>query len=126
MRVASKKGSAREIERERFGSDIPPPPPFVVETPSQLLDSVIKSLGLEQRTWAHNLAQDWPAIVGEQLAAHTRPGEYMRGSLTIYVDSSPWLRALEMEFRGMLSDKLREACGADRIKKIRFALDPGA
>jgi len=125
MRIEEKKGSAREIERERFGSDIPPPPPFVVETPSKWLDPVIKSLGLEQRTWAHNLEQDWPAIVGEQLAAHTRPGEYGRGSLTIYVDSSPWLRALEMEFKSMLLERLRAACGSDKVKRLRFALDPG-
>lgn len=119
-----KTASARQIQRERFGIDFDPPPPFVLEKPRDHLPAILKKAGLESRAWEHELAREWDWVVGSQLAEHTRPGKYAFGRLTIYVDSSPWLSAMEREFKNMLLEKLRDAFGKEKIKTISFSLDP--
>lgn len=125
MRVKTKRGSAREIELERFGLDHSPPPPFHPEKPGDWVGKVLAAAGMEDRLWERKLASSWSEIVGDQLAAHTRPGRYAHRRLTIYVDSSPWLSALQREFSGLLLEKLQTAFGAERINRLNFCLDPG-
>jgi predicted nucleic acid-binding Zn ribbon protein len=125
MRVKPKKGSARQIERERFGTDLPPPPPFVGERPGDWIANVMKSAGMEDKVWEQTLQAEWADVVGREGAAHTRPGSYSRGALIIYVDSSPWMAALQMEFKDMIYKNLSEKFGEGRIQRIGFAIDPG-
>jgi len=124
MRIKAKRGSAREIELERFGLDYPPPPPFEVEKTGDWVAKVLETAGLEDRFWERELASRWPEIVGTQLATHTRPGRYAHRRLTIYVDSSPWMSALQRDFSDILLGNLQDAFGAERINRIDFKLDP--
>lgn len=124
MREKQKTGSAREIERERFGTDVPPPPPFRPERPADCLDKIMQRCGMDDKLWEHTLSRDWKDLVGDQVAAHTRPGLYHNSRLTIYVDSSPWLRALEMDFKDMIKKNLQEKYGSEKIGKLSFAIDP--
>lgn len=125
MRIKAKRGSAREMELERFGLDYPPPPPFSIEKAGDWVGKVLESAGLEDRFWEQELDSHWSDIVGEQVAAHTRPGRYLHRRLTIYVDSSPWMSALQRDFSDILLGNLQDAFGTGRINRIDFKLDPG-
>ena len=97
--MRQKNNSARTIQRERFGIDFDPPPPLSVERPSDWLGKIIKKAGLTDKIWEHELVRDWKSIVGEIVAGHSRPGQYTWGTLTIFVDSSPWLNNLHSNFK---------------------------
>jgi len=124
MRPKPKRGSARQIQRERLGMDYEPPSPMKLETPADILPEVIRKAGLENRAWEHELSSEWADIVGEQVAAHTRPGKHARKRLTVFVDSSPWLSALQMQFKPMMLNNLQQRFGKNKIADIFFCIDP--
>jgi hypothetical protein len=59
----------------------------------------------------------WPEIVGEDIAAHSRPGELARGVLVIVTQSSAWSHQLSF-----LSDRILQALRrhTDGIERLRF------
>jgi predicted nucleic acid-binding Zn ribbon protein len=66
------------------------------------------------------LAGTWPAIVGKQLAAHTRPSHIANGVLEIAVTNKEWRTQLESvaaEFRA----RVNEAWGSSVIREVRFS-----
>ncbi len=84
----------------------------------------MKTLGLAERFWEHELLEEWPALVGKQVAEHTRPGGFRAGSLTIYVDHSSWLHELQRFSEPALRKNLQKRFGASKIRRLRFQLDP--
>ena len=54
------------------------------------LDAVARNLGGEGGPALLRLLRDWPAVVGDQLAAHCRPLALRDGALTIAADESAW------------------------------------
>jgi predicted nucleic acid-binding Zn ribbon protein len=65
------------------------------------------------------LAAQWPAVVGERLAAATAPMALEEGVLTVGVSNGPWgaqARFLQDEIR----KKADEALGGGRITAIRI------
>ena len=60
---------------------------------------------------------DWPAIVGPQLAAHTKPDSFDDGELTVIADSDTWatqLRLLAPQVLKRLADE-----GAPAVTHLR-------
>jgi hypothetical protein len=98
----------------------------VVYTPAQISDLVpatLRSIGLQDRLWLHQLTDQWVELLGPTLSRHARPGEIVRAALTIYVDHSAWLNELRLQQRHVLK-KLQDAVGRERIQRIRLQLDP--
>lgn len=59
----------------------------------------------------------WRGIVGERVAARTRPGTIRDGTLTVYVASSVWAQELSLLSTAIL-DRLRE--GGVEARALRF------
>lgn len=117
------------IERERCGipDGTPPPPPFEDAAGlGQVLPNVLKRLGLDTLAWLDEVRSQWPEAVGAQVAAHSRPGPWRQGTLTVYVANPIWLSEISRYHRGHMLDALRRRFGAERIRAISIQADPGA
>lgn len=91
-----------------------------------VVPQVLKQLGLENRLWEQALENEWAQLVGPQVAAHARPGRLERKTLYIFVSHSTWLSELSRFSQPRILANLQKRFGADRIKALRFQLDPGA
>lgn len=66
----------------------------------ELLGSALDKLVVEQG-WEHDsavaaLSNRWSQIVGPDVAAHSKPGEFENGSLHIQADSTAWATQLKL------------------------------
>ncbi|MGZ3503622.1 MAG: DciA family protein [Vulcanimicrobiaceae bacterium] len=64
------------------------------------------------------IREAWPAIVGGDVAQHSRPGDLTRGALTIVTRSSAWSQQLSFLSERIL-DAVRERTGVG-VERIRF------
>jgi predicted nucleic acid-binding Zn ribbon protein len=115
-----------QIERERCRiADADPPREFnPAVAVAQLIPALIRKLEPEQTGGAATLEEEWPAIVGSALAAHTRPGRLETRRLVIFVDHSARLSELARGGHNRLLAALQARYGTERITSVRFALDP--
>lgn len=124
-RKAKLTRSAWAVQRERFHFlDEHPPAPDCQQTIGDLLAKVCRKAGLSERMWQQSLITDWKELVGETVAAHTRPGELARNTLVIYVDSSPWLNELQRNFGPRILAALQDRYQNRRIRALRWKIDP--
>lgn len=63
----------------------------------------------------------WQASVGERAASHSRPVGIRRKVMTVEIDSSTWLYALNLKKKRILRDIKREL-GEGNIENIRFRM----
>ena len=115
-----------QLERERFQLDevAEPPAPDRVSAVGALLPGLLKSLKLEDRYWEQTLLNEWPAIAAATVAKHSRPGRVQYQTLTVFVRGSTWLNELSRYGKQQLLANVQAKFGADRIKSVRFQLDP--
>lgn len=72
----------------------------------------------------------WDHAVGEQIAARARPSGFRDGTLTITVDSAPWIQQLTY-LKAQLIATLNTSIGEDLVKEIylkagiKAASEPG-
>ena len=115
-----------EIERERARIENPRPPHAYTE-PSRLGDVIpglMRRLGMDEEHDLSLLREEWPALVGGAVAAHTRAGRWEGGALVVFVDSSVWLYELERTGRKPLLANVQTRLGRDRVQSVVFRLDP--
>ena len=60
----------------------------------EVLPSVLKRLGLEQRFKEQAVLALWPDVVGAELASRTRATRIDKGVLYVYVDHGAWMQEL--------------------------------
>ena len=113
-----------ERERHHIARDIPPPPDQSSAI-AEVVPSVMKGWGLENRMWEQELADRWEALAGKQVAAHARPGALDRGTLVVFVTHPAWLSELKRYGQKQLLANLQQQFGT-RIRGIRLQLDPDA
>lgn len=85
-----------------------------------LLPSILKQLGLEQRFKDQHVLSLWPSVVGEELAARTKATKIDRGVLYVQVDHGAWLQELHFIEEEIIG-KLRKLAPGVTIKSIRFS-----
>jgi hypothetical protein len=114
------------IERERCCIDAgtPPPVPVVCANMETGVKDFLRSLGLRELAWTHELVEQWVEVVGTQMAGHTRPGRMNGDKLVVYVDSSVWLHELSRYGLKSMLAKVQQHCGDKRVKGIVLQLDP--
>jgi hypothetical protein len=114
------------VERERFHLDAGAKPPStdVVERVADIIPSMMKKMGLEERFWEQSLVSSWPSIVGEAVARHTRPGRVQRKTLYIFVRNAAWLGELSRYGQREILANIQAKFGADRITSLRLQQDP--
>ncbi|MBN1268539.1 MAG: DUF721 domain-containing protein [Kiritimatiellae bacterium] len=89
-----------------------------------VIPGVMKQLGLDKHLWEQAILSEWPALVGPQVAAHTRPGRIERGTLFVFVSHSTWLNELSRYGKTEMLANLQKRFGAEKIKSVRLQLDP--
>ena len=91
---------------------------------SASLEAVSRHLGGRGGPALVDLLQRWPAVVGEQLAAHCRPLSLRAGTLTVGVDEPAWgaqLGWLEADLRR----RLDEVLGPGEVTRLAVQVRPG-
>lgn len=77
----------------------------------------------DQQGWTVDLATarvlgDWPAVVGPEVAAHTRPERLRDGELLLVADSTAWATQLRL-LTPTVMRRLREALGAGVVTSLK-------
>jgi predicted nucleic acid-binding Zn ribbon protein len=85
---------------------------------------VMQRLGTADAHRLNVLAAEWAAVVGADVARHTRPGRLRGKELTVFVDSSAWLHELSRYGRGPMLAKLRARYGEACLSALRLEPDP--
>ncbi|WP_460308935.1 DciA family protein [Actinocorallia aurea] len=88
----------------------------------QLFGAGIKKL-LAERGWEEKAAVggvfgNWAAVVGPELAEHTRPGAFTDGELTIDCDSPAWAQQVRL-LAGQLVRRLNEELGDNTVTRVK-------
>lgn len=84
----------------------------------ELLGRVTASMGFDA-----TVLTAWPSLVGDAVAAHTRPRKLRDGVLTVAVDDPAWatqLRFLEAD----LVARLEAVVGAGKVTRIEVRVVP--
>ena len=113
------------VQRERchIGDDHPLPPRH--DQPlANVAQNILKELKLGDRVVELRLLNEWPQIVGPQVAAHARPGRLERGVLTVFVVNSVWLAELSRKFQKTMLEKIQQQLGTAAVRNLRLQLDP--
>ncbi len=115
-----------QVQRERFHLDESARvyPPFTDGRLADAVPNLVRKLGLADTYWEHTLEREWPSLVGEQVARHTRPGRMNRGILYVYVSSAPWLAELSRLGQKQILENVQKRFGESRIKSVRLEPDP--
>ena len=124
-----KKGwnrGAWQVQRERGQiTDTRPPAPFhEARSVDSLLPGLLKKMKLETDSWMSVMQEEWPKLVGSDVARHSRPGRLDAGNLAIYVDHSVWLSELSRYGKGLLLKKIQDRFESAKIRRLSFQLDP--
>lgn len=116
-----------QMTRERFRiADYVPPAPDTGATPvGDFVNDVLTGMKLGSHVQVSQIAKEWTAIVGPQLANNTRPAHLENKLLTVFVSHPAWL----MELRGAPAEeilsRLQAQFGKAMIRNIRWSIDPG-
>ena len=104
---------------EPLPSDADPPP----EPMARSLDRLLRNLGSPKARAVRSVFDDWPEVVGEQVASRARPVSLRRGRLVVAVPDAAWatqLRFLEPQLLARLAD----AFGDDEVTAIDIRVRP--
>lgn len=62
----------------------------------ELVDKMLKGLGLDERLQQYRALIIWEEVVGPQIAARTRPVRIREGVLEVNVDQPTWMQQLQL------------------------------
>lgn len=82
-----------------------------------ILAGLSRRLGLESKLFEARLRRRWPDIVGEPIAAHTRPDQLRFKKLYLFVRNSVWLQQLTF-LKPVLLQKVNEEAGQALVAEI--------
>ncbi len=85
---------------------------------SEVLPSVLKKLGLEEKAANAALGPVWRESVGASVSAHSRPVLLQRGCLVVAVDTPVWKMELDRYYKPAILERLKVR--DSRIKSLRF------
>jgi predicted nucleic acid-binding Zn ribbon protein len=88
---------------------------------SQVLESALKRLELEDAALEARAVMVWPQIVGEQMARATEAQKVQAGTLVVITRSSSWSQELAFQKPGIVR-KYRDRLGKDFVKDLRFVV----
>ena len=84
---------------------------------ASILKAVAHRHGIETPLFEHRLRRRWSEIVGDQLAAHTRPDLIRFKKLYLIVENSVWLQQLTF-LKPTLIEKINAAAGGPVVSDI--------
>jgi len=84
---------------------------------ASILDDIAQRFGLSVKLLEHRLQRQWSAIVGNHVAAHTRPESIRFKKLYVVVDSSVWMQQLAF-LKPSLLESINAAAGSSIVTDI--------
>ena len=81
------------------------------------MSQLIAGLGLQEKFNGWRIVEDWPKVVGPEIARQTRAVRFDDGTLTIAVEKDSWRQELDMQ-KELLLRKIQELPGGKSVKKI--------
>ncbi len=84
---------------------------------ASVLSGIARRHGMESKLLEHKLLQNWPDIVGEPIASHTRPDHIRFKKLYLVVENSVWLQHLTF-LKPDLIGKINAAAGNAMIMDV--------
>lgn len=85
----------------------------------QAMGDLIRELGIGKTLSEYGVITRWSDVVGERIAAVTRPERFDKGILFVAVSSAPWRAELTLRRQEIL-DKINAAAGGTVVRDIRF------
>ena len=114
---------SRPVRKSVSHGDAPKRKPTAV---GDVLASVIRQAGLEERMEQAGVLPDWPDLVGDQIATVTTPRSITAdGTLFVAVATHSWmteLQMLERELVRRVNGRLEAKGSAARVERIRWVL----
>ncbi len=95
-----------------------------VTGPERIGDAVDEFLGRtnwRDRVASTRLLDDWPGLVGQELAKHCEPVRLDRGVLVVAAESHAWATQLSW-LQTTLRDKVNAAAGETLVQKVRVVV----
>lgn len=86
---------------------------------SNLLGDLLRGTPAELRLKEGRIWVVWEEAVGSRIAAHAQPATFREGTLTLHVDSSPWLQQLNYLKKDLIA-KVNDALGEELVKELQF------
>jgi predicted nucleic acid-binding Zn ribbon protein len=83
------------------------------------MGDLIRELGIGETLSEYGVITRWSDVVGERIAAVTRPERFEKGILFVAVSSAPWRAELTLRRQEIL-DKINAAAGGTVVREIRF------
>lgn len=99
--------------------DAPPP-----QRVGKALDRVMRGLGAPEASGVHQVFDRWPEVVGEALAARTRPLRIEGSRLVLAVDE-PAMATHVKFLQAELLARLEELLGPGRVTALDLRVGPG-
>ncbi|MBN2070803.1 MAG: DUF721 domain-containing protein [Candidatus Krumholzibacteriota bacterium] len=88
----------------------------------KILPDVIKGLGIEEKFEEASLRAGWKEVVGDGVAARSRPLDIRGGTLFIAVKNNVWMQ--EMSFhRTRIIDGIKQRFPRLKIREIRLVIE---
>jgi len=84
---------------------------------SDLLGAFLRGTPAEKRLSEGRIWLVWDEAVGARIALHAQPAAFRDGTLTLSVDSAPWMQQLTYLKRELIS-KVNEALDEDLVQEI--------
>lgn len=83
----------------------------------QALDEFVSASGWSTQAAVARVTQDWPSIVGPELADHVTPGEFDDGRLVLQADSTAWATQVKLLLPG-IQQALDRALGPGVVTRL--------
>ena len=87
------------------------------ESLGDVLATLIKDLGIGKKLSEQGLIEQWPQVVGDKIAKHTRAVTCEGGKLFVEVDSAAWRHEL-LYMKAQILERLNRKAGSKVIQEI--------
>jgi predicted nucleic acid-binding Zn ribbon protein len=115
----SAAGGRSEGGRRLRGYSGPGPDPRDPQPLSAVMAKLVKARGWQKPAAEARLFGMWPQVVGEELAAHSRPVRLTDGELTVEAESTAWATQLRL-LAGKLLGRIAADVGRDVVVKLNI------
>ncbi len=86
---------------------------------TDLLGSILRGTPAEMRLKEGRIWEVWDEAVGSKIASHAQPVAFREGTLTVHVDSAPWLQQLTYLKKDLII-KVNEALDEELVKELQM------
>jgi predicted nucleic acid-binding Zn ribbon protein len=84
---------------------------------ADLLSALLRGTPAEKRLKEGEIWLVWESAVGSRIASHAVPAAFRDGTLTLTVDSAPWMQQLNYLKRELV-EKVNEKLGEELVKEL--------